>query len=149
MTKQVVLWSIIFAIFSVVALALVWVAVGALIESRRNKRLLKIKKAEDNRKDEATERASEAVAKPRTKTDESYVGYLGISKKVDEHIQLIQLKTRAGSPGEVISDALRFYAEIVNMYGPGDQLLFRKSSEEGFVLLRFEPLGRIGKKIES
>lgn len=77
------------------------------------------------------------------------VANVGISKVVQDHIQLIQLKTKAESLGEVISDALTLYAKIVYMYSLGDQLLFRKSSEKDFTLLRFEPLERIEKKIES
>lgn len=81
--------------------------------------------------------------------EDSYVGYVGITKEAYERIRFIQLKTKADSPGEVMSDALRFYVEIVNMYGPGAELLFRKSGDTDFTLLRFKPLERIDKKIES
>ncbi|TSC84056.1 MAG: hypothetical protein G01um101413_859 [Parcubacteria group bacterium Gr01-1014_13] len=121
-----------------------YIGVDAIVQRRKKKRAKK--EAYDFNK----ERVVPGPSPTEIEHDEdAYVANVGISRKVAEHIQLIQLKTKAASPAEVLSDALRFYAEIVHMYGPGDQLLFRKSSEEGCTLLQFKPLSRIEKKIQG
>ena len=106
--------------------------------------------AEDKKPEEA-ERESDAVPKPiAVEPEDEYVGYFGISKVADEYLQLVQLKTQAASVGEVVADALRFYVDIVNKFEPGDQLLLKKSSDgDGYILLKFKPLERIHKKVES
>lgn len=137
-------WVVMLVVGIIVLFVVVWIAVDTIVQRRKKKQAKKM--AEQYERERAARRPE---PEQDIQSEDPYVAYVGISKKVDEHIRFIQLKTKAAYPGEVMSDALRFYAEIVNMFEPGDRLLFQKSSEEWCTHFRFKPLERIEKKIES
>lgn len=141
--SDIVFWVCMLIVGGLTLLVLVWIAIDTVIQKRKKKH---VQKTVEERQQKQAAQDQEFETEPE---EPLYVSHVGISKQVDEHLRLIQVITKAGSPGEVMSDALRFYAEIVHMYSPGDQLLLNKSSGQGAIHLRFKPLDRIEKKIES
>lgn len=126
----------------------VWACYGVVKERREKRELLK--KIEEDRQQREAERRHAQAAKQKVVRDDFFTTYVGIKSEGIKHIQLIQLRTNTESPEEVLADALQFYEEIVNLYHPGAQLLFRESADtEDVIILRFRPLERMGKKIES
>ena len=123
------------------------VGVMDILKRRDRKRLKKIE--EGKRQEEEAWQAAKSVPEPIAEPEDGYVGYFGISKVAEDHLQFVQLKTQAVSLGDVIHDALRFYVDIVNKFESGDMLLLKKPAEEGYILLKFKPLERIHKKVES
>jgi len=124
----------------------VWIGLDMIIQKRKEKPAKKMVEQEEP-KQEAQK--PEKMAEPEFDVEGSYIQAVAINNRAKEHLQLIWLKTKAASPDEVLCDALHFYAEIVNMYGPGDQLVIYKASGMQGIILKFPPLERIEKKVES
>ena len=141
MGRLMVFWVIIFLALTLIGIF----GLKEIIKRRENKRL---KKAEEEQRREEARRESDGVPEPQVEED-SYVAHFGISKGAEEYLQLIQFKTQTASVGEVVRDAIRFYGDIVNQFEPGSLLLLKKPAEEGYTLLKFKPLERIQKKVES
>ncbi len=147
MFNQVLLLAVIFAIGIVAFIALVWIIATAIVEKRRKKHAWK--RGELEERAEWIKHVVEQGSEPEIKEGITRAATVYMSKETEERIQQVQVRTKTESPGEVLSDALRFYSEIVNIYNPGNQLLFRKSADDmGLTLIRFKPLDRIEKKVE-
>lgn len=136
-------------VFICIATVIFVLACRKLFQERREKRD-RLKQIEEDRQQRELARKREQAAKPKVVRDDFFTTYVGINREGVEHIQLIQLRTNTESPEEVLSDALEFYEGIVNIYHPGAQLYFRESPDtDDLILLRFRPLEKVGKKIES
>lgn len=140
--SEMAFWICMLVVGTLAFLVFVWVVVDAILQRRKKKHAKKIFEQYERER---------AARKPDPEAEEDTRRFFTIwmSKDMEDRIGLIQVQTKVESPGEVMHDALRFYADIVNMHSPGDQLVLHKAPDMHGVLLNFPPLQRIEKKVES